>query len=59
MPLLLTGSREGLPGEVFAEWVGDQAIPAWWEIRTRRFAYIELGTGSASSTRYGTIPTSS
>jgi arylsulfatase A-like enzyme len=45
VPLLLTGSREGLPGEVFAEWVGDQAIPAWWEIRTRRFAYIELGTG--------------
>ncbi len=45
VPLLLTGSREGLPGEVFAEWVGDRAIPAWWEVRTRRFAYIELGTG--------------
>jgi len=45
VPLLSTGSREGLPGEVFAEWVGDSAIPAWWEIRTRRFAYIELGTG--------------
>ena len=45
VPLLSTGSREGLPGEVFAEWVGDPAIPAWWEIRTRRFAYIELGTG--------------
>jgi arylsulfatase A-like enzyme len=45
VPLLLTGSRKGRPGEVFAEWVGDAAIPAWWEIRTRRFAYIELGTG--------------
>jgi len=45
VPLLSTGSREGLPGEVFAEWVGDRAIPAWWEIRTRRFAYVELGTG--------------
>ncbi len=45
VPLLSTGSREGLPGEVFAEWVGDRAIPAWWEVRTRRFAYIELGTG--------------
>jgi N-acetylglucosamine-6-sulfatase len=43
--LLSTGSREGLPGEVFAEWVGDRVIPAWWEIRTRRFAYIELRTG--------------
>jgi arylsulfatase A-like enzyme len=45
VPLLSTGSRAGLPGEVFAEWVGDKAIPAWWEVRTRRFAYIELGTG--------------
>jgi arylsulfatase A-like enzyme len=45
VPLLRTGSREGLPREVFAEWVGDRAIPAWWEIRTRRFAYVELGTG--------------
>ncbi|HJX75028.1 MAG TPA: sulfatase-like hydrolase/transferase, partial [Gaiella sp.] len=45
VPLLSTGTGEGLPGEVFAEWVGDRAIPAWWEIRTRRFAYIELGTG--------------
>ena len=39
------GSRAGLAGEVFAEWVGDQTIPAWWEVRTRRFAYIELATG--------------
>jgi arylsulfatase A-like enzyme len=45
VPLLSTGSRAGLPGEVFAEWVGDKAIPAWWEVRTRRFAYTELGTG--------------
>ena len=45
LPLLSTGDRDGLPGEVFAEWVGDGAIPAWWEVRTRRFAYIELETG--------------
>jgi N-acetylglucosamine-6-sulfatase len=45
VPLLTTGGREGLPGEAFAEWVGDDAIPAWWEVRTRRFAYIELGNG--------------
>ncbi len=44
VPLLSTGSRAGLPGEVFAEWVGDDTIPAWWEVRTRRFAYIELAT---------------
>ena len=34
VPLLSTGGRAGLPGEVFAEWVGDKAIPAWWEVRT-------------------------
>lgn len=45
VPLLSTGSRAELPGEVFAEWVGDRTIPAWWQVRTRRFAYIELGTG--------------
>ena len=44
VPLLSTGSRTGLPGEVFAEWVGDRRIPAWWEVRTRRFVYIELAT---------------
>ena len=43
--LLQTGSREGLPGELYAEFVGDDTIPPWWEIRTRRFAYVELGTG--------------
>lgn len=45
VPLLETGSREGLPGELFAEFVGSDAIPAWWEIRTPSFAYIELATG--------------
>ena len=43
--LLRTGSREGLPGELYAEFVGSDTIPPWWEIRTRRFAYVELGTG--------------
>jgi N-acetylglucosamine-6-sulfatase len=45
VPLLSTGSRAELPGEVFAEWVGDRTIPGWWQVRTRRFAYIELVTG--------------
>ena len=43
--LLRTGSREGLPGELYAEFAGSDTIPPWWEIRTRRFAYVELGTG--------------
>lgn len=43
--LVTTGNREGLSREVYAEFVGDDTIPPWWEIRTRRFAYVELGTG--------------
>ena len=45
VPLLTEGNRDGLPGELYAEFVGDDTIPPWWEIRTRRFAYVELGTG--------------
>jgi arylsulfatase A-like enzyme len=30
---------------LFAEWVGDDRVPGWWEIRTSRFAYVELATG--------------
>ena len=44
-PLLLDGSHEGRPGEVFGEWVGDDRIPEWWQLRTPRWAYIELVTG--------------
>ena len=44
-PLLLEGDRAGLDGAVFAEWVGDEQIPAWRELRTRRWSYVELGTG--------------
>lgn len=45
VPLLRDDSHEGLPGEVFAEWVGDDRIPAWWELRRPRWSYIELATG--------------
>ena len=30
---------------MFAEWVGDEKVPGWWELRTPGFAYIELVTG--------------
>lgn len=30
---------------VLSEFVGDDEIPAWWEIRTADLAYIELATG--------------
>ncbi len=45
VPLLEHADREALAGEVFAEFVGSDTIPAWWELRTSRFAYIELATG--------------
>jgi len=44
-PLLREDSREGRTGEVFAEWVGDDRIPAWWELRRPGWTYIELATG--------------
>jgi arylsulfatase A-like enzyme len=37
--------HEGGSGTVYSEWVGDADIPAWWQLRTSTFAYIELGTG--------------
>jgi len=45
VPLLRTGDGSDLTGAVFAEWVGDESVPGWWELRTARFAYIELATG--------------
>jgi arylsulfatase A-like enzyme len=44
VPLLERGEvRQG--GEVLLEWAGDSAVPAWWQVRTPAFSYIELGTG--------------
>jgi arylsulfatase A-like enzyme len=45
LDLVRTGSAVGLPGEVFAEWLGDEKLPRWWQVRSSRFAYIELATG--------------
>lgn len=45
LPLLREQDRSGLPGAVYAEWVGDDRIPGWWSVRTTRFAYVELATG--------------
>jgi N-acetylglucosamine-6-sulfatase len=44
--LLRTGDADGLPGEVYAEWVGEGLpVPGWWALRTPMFAYVELTTG--------------
>lgn len=45
VPLLREDSHEGRTGEVYGEWVGDDRIPPWWELRGPRWAYIELATG--------------
>ncbi len=44
VPLLEGDPAEGA-GTVYSEWVGDEDVPAWWQIRTGDVAYIELGTG--------------
>jgi N-acetylglucosamine-6-sulfatase len=35
----------GTSGMVFSEWIGDEKVPGWWQVRTQTFAYIELVTG--------------
>lgn len=45
VPLLVEGDASGISGTVFSEWVGDDRIPGWWQIRTEDLAYIELATG--------------
>ena len=45
VPLLRDREHAELAGSVFSEWVGDERIPPWWELRTRRWAYVELATG--------------
>jgi arylsulfatase A-like enzyme len=41
----LDGGSGGATEMVFSEWIGDEDVPQWWEVRTEAFAYIELGTG--------------
>jgi N-acetylglucosamine-6-sulfatase len=44
--LLRTGRAGELPGEVYAEWVGnDLPVPGWRALRTPMFTYVELATG--------------
>ena len=45
VPLLRSQDHAALSRALFAEWVGDDRIPGWWEVRTSRFAYVELATG--------------
>jgi N-acetylglucosamine-6-sulfatase len=45
VPLLAAPAAGGPAGRAFSEWVGDERIPGWWQVRTPGFAYVELETG--------------
>lgn len=45
VPLLSGAGSTGPAGRAYSEWVGDERIPGWWQVRTPAFAYIELETG--------------
>lgn len=45
VPLLEAGDPTGLTGAVYSEWVGDDRVPGWTQVRTSELAYIELATG--------------
>ncbi len=45
LPLLRDGSEARRTDEVFVEWVGDEHVPAWRELRLPGWAYVELATG--------------
>jgi arylsulfatase A-like enzyme len=45
VPLLRGEASSGWRTGVLAEFRGSREIPSWWELRTRRYAYIEYGTG--------------
>jgi arylsulfatase A-like enzyme len=45
VPLLEEESSTPWRTGVLAEYVGDPKVPAWWEVRTEDFAYVELATG--------------
>jgi arylsulfatase A-like enzyme len=45
VPLLEEESSVPWRTGVLAEYVGDPKVPAWWEVRTEDFAFVELATG--------------
>jgi arylsulfatase A-like enzyme len=43
-PLIADDDPTRTSGMVFSEWIGDEKVPGWWQVRTETFAYIELVT---------------
>jgi arylsulfatase A-like enzyme len=44
-PFIADDDPSAITGTVFSEWIGDERVPGWWQVRTGTFAYIELVTG--------------
>lgn len=43
-PLIADDDPTRTSGMVFSEWIGDEKVPGWWQVRSETFAYIELVT---------------
>ena len=41
----LTGAPPSKRKGILLEWAGGYGMPAWWEVRTKNLAYVELQTG--------------
>ena len=44
-PLIAHNHHAAMSGTVFSEWIGDEKVPGWWQVRTETYTYIELATG--------------
>jgi N-acetylglucosamine-6-sulfatase len=53
---LIDGDDVAATGPVFSEWIGDERVPGWWQVRTDTFAYIELATGERELYELATDP---
>jgi N-acetylglucosamine-6-sulfatase len=43
--LIAQNHHAAMSGTVFSEWIGDEKVPGWWQVRTETYTYIELATG--------------
>ena len=43
--LIAHNHHAAMSGTVFSEWIGDEKVPGWWQVRNDTHTYIELATG--------------
>lgn len=56
VPRLVEGDPSGLSGTVYSEWVGDDRVPGWRQVRMGDLVYIELETGERELYDLGVDP---